>query len=77
MDHSCSQFYSPWADLLSKFHTASESIQALWIVAASVTALGVTYLVMRGVRETVALSREVALSRGLANRMDGPSTARM
>jgi hypothetical protein len=57
MNQSCSQFYSPWADLLSKFHTASESIQALWIIAASVTALGVTYLLMRGVRETVALSR--------------------
>jgi hypothetical protein len=57
MDQSCSLFYSPWADLLSKFHTVSESIQALWIVAASVTALGVTYLVMRGVRETVALPR--------------------
>jgi hypothetical protein len=57
MDQSCSQFYSPWADSLSKFHMASESIQALWIIAASVTALGVTYLVMWGVRETVALSR--------------------
>jgi hypothetical protein len=32
--------YSPFADWLSKFHMASEPIQALWIVALAVVALG-------------------------------------
>jgi hypothetical protein len=45
--------YSPFADWLSKFHTASEPIQALWIVALSATVLGVTWIVMRGLREMV------------------------
>jgi hypothetical protein len=47
------QAYSPFADWLSKFHTSSEPIQALWIVALSATVLGVTWIVMRGVREIV------------------------
>jgi hypothetical protein len=46
--------YSPFADWLSKFHTASEPIQALWIVALTATVLGVTWLVMRGLREIAA-----------------------
>ena len=40
--------YSFWADWLSKFHASSDLIKALWIVAATVTALGVTALVLRG-----------------------------
>jgi hypothetical protein len=48
------QPYSFLADWLSKFHMASEPIQALWIVALSATVLGVTWIVMRGVREVAA-----------------------
>jgi hypothetical protein len=33
--------YSVAADLLDKFHTSSEPIQALWILATVVTVLGV------------------------------------
>jgi hypothetical protein len=45
------QPYSVVADALSKFHTASEPIQALCILALSLTVLGVTGLVMRGIRD--------------------------
>jgi hypothetical protein len=45
------QPYSAWADALSKFHTASEPIQALCILALSVTVLGVTGLVTWGIRD--------------------------
>jgi hypothetical protein len=31
--------YSVWADLLNKFHTAPVAIQALWLVAASLTTM--------------------------------------
>ena len=51
------QPYSVIADWLSKFHTWPETIQALWLVAVSVTVLGVTWIVMRGLRETVAVWR--------------------
>jgi hypothetical protein len=51
------QPYSVVADWLSKFHTWPEFIQALWLVAVPVTVLGVTWLVMRGVRDTVAAWR--------------------
>ncbi len=51
------QPYSAWADWLNKFHTSSEWIQALWLVAGTVTVLGVTWLVMRGVCEMIWLSR--------------------
>ena len=49
--------YSPFADWLSKFYLASEPIQALWIVALSATILGVTWIVMRGLREIVRTLR--------------------
>ena len=52
--------YSAWADWLNKFHTASETIQALWIVASAVTVIGVTWVVTRGVVEVVRVWREVA-----------------
>ena len=51
------QPYSAWADWLSKFHTWPEFIQALWLVAVPVTALGVTWLLMRGLRELFGSSR--------------------
>ncbi|WP_262032481.1 hypothetical protein [Microvirga sp. Mcv34] len=47
------QPYSAWADWLSKFHTWPEFIQALWVVAIPVTALGVTWLLMRGIRDVI------------------------
>ena len=46
--------YSLWADWLSKFHTAPEFIQALWLIAGPLTILGVTWLVLRGLSEIVA-----------------------
>lgn len=49
--------YSAWADWLNKFHTASEGIQALWIVAGAVTVIGVMWVVMRGVVEVVRVWR--------------------
>jgi len=51
------QPYSVLADWLSKFHTWPESIQALWLVAVPVTVLGVTWIVMRGLRDVVAAWR--------------------
>jgi hypothetical protein len=51
------QPYSVIADWLSKFHTWPESIQALWLIAVPVTVLGVTWIVMRGLRDTVAAWR--------------------
>ncbi len=47
------QPYSAWADWLDKFHTASELIQALWLLSMPLTLLGVTYLVVRLLRETL------------------------
>ncbi|MGO4524855.1 hypothetical protein AB4097_08325 [Microvirga sp. 2MCAF35] len=52
------QPYSLWADWLSKFHTWSEFIQALWLVAIPVTVLGLAWLALRGIRDLIpALSR--------------------
>ncbi|HZH53777.1 MAG TPA: hypothetical protein VEZ16_18075 [Microvirga sp.] len=60
------QPYSVWADLLNKFHTSSDPIQALWLVAAPVTVLGVTWLVMRGLRDiAVAIRRPRSAAGGL------------
>jgi len=47
------QPYSAWADWLSKFHTWPELIQGLWLVALPLTVLGVTWIVMRTLREIV------------------------
>ena len=47
--------YSAWADMLAKFHTSPEWIQALWLTVGPVTVLGVTWLVMRAVREIAVL----------------------
>ena len=49
--------YSLAADLLSKFHTSAEWIQALWLLAVPALVLGLAYLI----KETV-----VALARGRA-----------
>lgn len=51
------QPYSVLADWLSKFHTWPEFIQALWLVAVPVTVLGVTWIVMRGLRDIAAVLR--------------------
>ncbi|KLK91201.1 hypothetical protein AA309_21230 [Microvirga vignae] len=51
------QPYSPWADWLSKFHTWAEAIQALWLVAVPLTLLGLTWLVMRGLRDLIGPAR--------------------
>ena len=69
------QPYSVLADWLSKFHTWPESIQALWLVAMQVTVLGVTWIVMRGLRDTVAAWRgrgEGALY-GVSREWHGPA----
>ncbi|HZH52325.1 MAG TPA: hypothetical protein VEZ16_10650 [Microvirga sp.] len=58
------QPYSVLADWLSKFHTWPESIQALWLVAVPVTVLGVTWIVMRGLRDVVAAWRGQDETRG-------------
>jgi hypothetical protein len=47
--------YSVLADMLAKFHTAPEWIQALWLVSVPATMLGMTWLVMRAVREIAVL----------------------
>ncbi|EIM29072.1 hypothetical protein [Microvirga lotononidis] len=52
------QPYSMGADWLSKFHTWPEFIQGLWLVAVPLTLIGVTWLLMRGLRDLApALSR--------------------
>ena len=52
------QPYSAWADWLSKFHTWPEPIQALWLVSVPLTLIGITWLVMRGLRDLIpAFSR--------------------
>ncbi len=58
------QPYSVVADWLSKFHTWPESIQALWLIAIPATVLGVTWIVMRGLREIVAAWRGWGEARG-------------
>ena len=45
--------YSIWADALSKFHTTSDPIQALCIVACAATLLGMTWCVTRLIRDIV------------------------
>ncbi|WP_244470447.1 hypothetical protein [Microvirga vignae] len=49
------QPYSFWADLLNKFHTAPELIQALWLIVMPATLLGLTWLVMRGLTQLVPM----------------------
>ena len=56
-DTSRHQSYSVWADLLDKFHTSSDPVQALWLAAVPTLVLGVTWLVMRGLRDIVVAMR--------------------
>jgi hypothetical protein len=51
------QPYSIVADWLSKFHAWPAFIQMLWLVVPSVTVLGVTWIVMRGLRDIAAVRR--------------------
>jgi hypothetical protein len=51
------QPYSPFADWLSKFHAWPEPIQALWLVSMPLTVLGLAWIVLRGLRDLVALAR--------------------
>src|SRR5215212_11044195 len=56
--------YSPLADWLSKFHTASEPIQALWIVAIVVVALGIVWAFTLPLRVWLSALRERGERRG-------------
>jgi hypothetical protein len=50
--------YSAWADWLNKFHTSSEEIQALWLVAGSLTMLGVASLLAQLLKEMLLSVRK-------------------
>jgi hypothetical protein len=56
--------YSVWADMLSKFHTSSEAIQALWLIVVPALVFGVTWCVTRLVRDIVvaALRRRFVMN---------------
>ncbi|RDI58054.1 hypothetical protein [Microvirga subterranea] len=59
------QAYSAFADLLNKFHTSSEAIQALWLVAVPVTVLGVAWCLTQALRDVaVALIDRRSIARG-------------
>jgi hypothetical protein len=45
--------YSVLADALSKFHTAPEWIQALWLIAGSATMLGIAHVTGQVLREGI------------------------
>jgi hypothetical protein len=47
--------YSVVADALSKFHTAPEWIQALWLVMVPVTVLGTAFCLLQIVKEIAGL----------------------
>lgn len=52
------QPYSAFADLLNRFHTSSDIIQALWLVAVPLTVVGVTWCLARVLRDiTLAAMR--------------------
>src|SRR5688572_8405710 len=61
---SAAPTYSPFADWLAKFHTASEPIQALWIVALAAVALGVCWCLAAPLRLWLAARGEPAAHRG-------------
>ncbi|WP_262031121.1 hypothetical protein [Microvirga sp. Mcv34] len=52
---SSTHTYSVMADALSKFHTAPEWIQALWLVMVPVTVLGLGFCLLRAVTEIAAM----------------------
>ncbi|MBZ6076118.1 hypothetical protein [Microvirga puerhi] len=49
--------YSVIADVLNKFHTSSDAIQALWLIAMAVTVLGIASLVTQVLREALRSRR--------------------
>src|SRR4051812_8139436 len=63
------QPYSVWADMLAKFHTSPEGIQALWLVCVPVTVLGFTGLIMRGLTALIRVLSQI-LSQILSGRIE-------
>jgi hypothetical protein len=61
---SAAPTYSPFADWLAKFHTASEPIQALWIVALAAVVLGACWCLAAPLRLRLAGRGEPAALRG-------------
>lgn len=55
------QPYSAVADLLNKFHALPMAIQALCFIAVPFTVLGMTWLVMRGLRDIASAMRRPRL----------------
>jgi hypothetical protein len=49
------QTYSFLADALSKFHTAPEGIQALWLVMVPVTLVGLGVCLLQAVKEIAGI----------------------
>jgi hypothetical protein len=68
------QPYSVVADWLSKFHTWPMVIQGLWVIAIAVTLLGMTWLMMRGIRDITAIRHRQgdASLYGQSRDWDGP-----
>jgi hypothetical protein len=61
--------YSVFADLLAKFHTSSEWIQALWLVAVPAMVVGVSWRVADVLKALIAA---VKPRRGIAPLTDMP-----
>ena len=52
---SSGQTYSFLADALSKFHTAPEWIQALWLLMMPVTVVGLGFCLLQAVKEIATM----------------------
>ena len=63
---------TPCADWLAKFHTSSEPIQALWIVAIAATVIGLAYFA----KEIILAALHPHRHSGAAKRNPEPITAR-
>lgn len=59
------QSYSVLADALSKFHTAPEWIQALWLVTVPVTVVGASACLTRAVKHIAAALARRGASQGV------------
>ena len=66
------QPYNAFADWLAKFHTSSEPIQALWIVAIAATVVGLAYFA----KEIILAALHPHRHSGAAKRNPEPITAR-
>ena len=66
------QPYNAFADWLAKFHTSSEPIQALWIVAIAATVIGLAYFA----KEIILAALHPHRHSGAAKRNPEPITAR-